>query len=122
MDETDVAGRRPLVAGITRSYLEYMDWDIRLGVEDEGRPVLGDLIQAHDIAGDGPVYRDENIVVTAAEVPHGAAAEAVGYTSVGIENDPKYFDIASRAIPQLMSYGRMSAEGVLVGSSSPGVS
>ena len=42
-----------------------------------------------------------------------AAAEAVGYTSVGIENDPKYFDIASMAIPALASYGRASAEGVL---------
>ena len=40
-----------------------------------------------------------------------AAAEAVGYRSVGIENDPSYFDIACRAIPALMSYGRASAEG-----------
>ena len=38
-----------------------MDWDIRLRVEDENRPVLGELIQAHDIAGDGLVYRDENV-------------------------------------------------------------
>ena len=42
-----------------------------------------------------------------------AAAEAVGYRSVGIENDPNYFDIACRAIPALMSHGRASAEGVL---------
>ena len=42
-----------------------------------------------------------------------AAAEAVGYRSVGIENDPKYFDIASRAIPQLASYRRASARDVL---------
>jgi site-specific DNA-methyltransferase (adenine-specific) len=42
-----------------------------------------------------------------------AAAEAVGYRSVGIENDPRYFDVACRAIPELMSYGRTSAEGVL---------
>ena len=69
----------PPLEGITRSYLEYMDWDIRLRVEDENRPVLGELIQAHDIGGDGPVYRDENIVVTAAEVPHGAAAPAYAY-------------------------------------------
>ena len=41
-----------------------------------------------------------------------AAAEAVGYRSVGIENDPKYFDIACRAIPQLMSYRRASAQEV----------
>ena len=42
-----------------------------------------------------------------------AAAEAVGYRSVGIENDPKYFDVACRAIPQLMSYRRASAQDVL---------
>ena len=69
----------PPLEQITRSYLEYMDWDIRLRVEDENRPVLGELIQAHDIGGDGLVYRDENVVVTAAEVPHGAAAPAYAY-------------------------------------------
>ena len=42
-----------------------------------------------------------------------AAAEAVGYRSVGIENDPKYFDIACKAIPQLMSYRRASVQDVL---------
>ena len=30
-----------------------------------------------------------------------AAAEAVGYESVGIERDPEYFKIASAAIPKL---------------------
>ena len=69
----------PPLEHITRSYLEYVDWDVRLRVEDEGRPVLGDLIQAHDIAGAGVVYRDENVVVTAAEVPHGAAAPSYAY-------------------------------------------
>lgn len=69
----------PPLEQITRSYLEYVDWDVRLRVADEGRPVLGDLIQAHDIAGDGVVYRDENIAVTAAEVPHGAAAPSYAY-------------------------------------------
>ena len=42
-----------------------------------------------------------------------AAAEAVGYRSVGVENDPKYFDIARRAIPQLASYRRASARDIL---------
>jgi site-specific DNA-methyltransferase (adenine-specific) len=30
-----------------------------------------------------------------------AAAEAVGYRSIGLENDPHYFEMASRAIPKL---------------------
>ncbi|MGO8702593.1 MAG: DNA-methyltransferase [Candidatus Brocadiia bacterium] len=32
-----------------------------------------------------------------------AAAEAVGYRSIGVEKDPHYFDVASRAIPKLAS-------------------
>ncbi len=33
-----------------------------------------------------------------------AAAEAVGYESVGIEKDPRYFDLASDAIPKLAAF------------------
>ena len=37
-----------------------------------------------------------------------AATEAVGYRSIGVEYDQKYFDLACRAIPQLTFYGRNS--------------
>ena len=30
-----------------------------------------------------------------------AAAEAVGYESIGIEKDPEYFKVAAKAIPKL---------------------
>ena len=33
-----------------------------------------------------------------------AAAEAVGYRSVGVEKDPHYFSVARRAIPKLVDY------------------
>lgn len=33
-----------------------------------------------------------------------AAAEAVGYRSIGVERDPKYFSMASAAIPKLYEY------------------
>ena len=33
-----------------------------------------------------------------------AAAESVGYTSVGVEKDPRFFDIAQKAIPKLREY------------------
>ncbi|MBW3563158.1 MAG: site-specific DNA-methyltransferase [Acidobacteria bacterium] len=33
-----------------------------------------------------------------------AAAEAVGYRSIGIEKDPRYFDLAVKAIPKLIKY------------------
>ncbi|MFO0775044.1 MAG: DNA methyltransferase [Nitrospiraceae bacterium] len=33
-----------------------------------------------------------------------AAAEAVGYSSVGVEKDPHYFEMAQKAIPKLAAY------------------
>ena len=39
-----------------------------------------------------------------------AAAEAVGYRSVGIESDPAYFGMACQAIPRLTDYRREQAE------------
>ena len=39
-----------------------------------------------------------------------AAAEAVGYRSIGIESDPEYFGMACRAIPRLATYRREQAE------------
>jgi site-specific DNA-methyltransferase (adenine-specific) len=33
-----------------------------------------------------------------------AAAEAVGYASIGIEKDPRYFELAINAIPKLVAY------------------
>jgi len=33
-----------------------------------------------------------------------AAAEAVGYSSIGIEKDRHYFDIACKAIPRLIEF------------------
>lgn len=39
-----------------------------------------------------------------------AAANAVGYKSVGVEKDAKYFEIATRAVPQLSAYGLQSGE------------
>ena len=33
-----------------------------------------------------------------------AAAEAVGYESIGVEKDPKYFDVAAHAIPKLVAF------------------
>lgn len=37
-----------------------------------------------------------------------AAAEAVGYRSIGVESDPLYFEMARRAVPQLANYRRES--------------
>jgi len=39
-----------------------------------------------------------------------AAAEALGYRSVGIESDSEYFDMACRSIPRLRNYKREQAD------------
>ena len=39
-----------------------------------------------------------------------AAAEALGYGSIGIESDPEYFTMACRAIPSLTKYQREQVE------------
>ena len=69
----------PPLKQMTQAYLEYMRWDIDLRIKDENRVPLGDMIKAHDIAGDGVIYQDENVKVTAFEVPHGAAKPSYGF-------------------------------------------
>ena len=39
-----------------------------------------------------------------------AAAEAVGYSSIGTENDPEYFAMACQALPRLAKYQREQVE------------
>jgi site-specific DNA-methyltransferase (adenine-specific) len=39
-----------------------------------------------------------------------AAAEAVGYRSIGVEKDPHYFEMASRAIPKLAALSARSLD------------
>ena len=39
-----------------------------------------------------------------------AAAEAVGYRSIGVENDERYYDMARRSIPRLASHQREPAD------------
>jgi site-specific DNA-methyltransferase (adenine-specific) len=39
-----------------------------------------------------------------------AAAEAVGYASVGVERDPRYFQLATASIPKLAAYKNGSGE------------
>lgn len=40
-----------------------------------------------------------------------AAAEAVGYSSIGLENDPHYVEVAREAMPRLCTYGVPGADG-----------
>jgi ribonuclease BN (tRNA processing enzyme) len=74
----DIHGPPPLNQ-ITRSCLEMNAWDIDLRKVDEGRPDLAALIKVHEIGGDGVIHQDENVKVTAFEVPHGAAKPSYGF-------------------------------------------
>ena len=74
----DAYGPPPLEK-MTESYLDYMRWDSQLREKDEGRPSLASLVRAHDIEGDGVIYQDENVKVTAAEVSHGAARPSYAF-------------------------------------------
>ena len=41
-----------------------------------------------------------------------AAAESIGYESVGIEKDKRYFDVAVQAIPKLVRFKNGGAMGL----------
>jgi ribonuclease BN (tRNA processing enzyme) len=73
----DAYGPPPLVQ-MTELFLELNARDIELRQDEEGRPVLADLIRPHEIEDDGVIYQDENVKVTAFEVIHLGAKPAFG--------------------------------------------
>lgn len=74
----DTYGPAPLEE-MTKAYMRYMDWDIQLRISDENRPPFAPLVRAHDIRAEGVIFQDENVKVTAVEVPHGAAKPSYAY-------------------------------------------
>ncbi|MGH7563783.1 MAG: MBL fold metallo-hydrolase [Gemmatimonadota bacterium] len=73
----DTYGPPPLVR-MTELFLELNEQDIDLRQDEADRPVLADLIRPHEIEGDGVIYEDENVKVTAFEVIH-LGARAYGF-------------------------------------------
>lgn len=71
-------GPKP-IEQITAAYMQYMDWEIKLRISDENRMPFQGLVRAHNILRDGVIYKDENVKVTAFEVPHGAAKPSYGF-------------------------------------------
>jgi ribonuclease BN (tRNA processing enzyme) len=69
----------PPLTRITELFLEMSKPDIDVRVVDEGRPPLGGLIHAHDIARPGLVMEDENLRVMAAQVQHPMVPVAYAY-------------------------------------------
>lgn len=69
----------PPLKDMTRLFLEMNDYDIRTRMADEGRPALKDLIEVHEVTGDGAVMQDANVKVTAALVEHPLVKPAFAY-------------------------------------------
>ena len=78
----------PPTGRMIEDYLRYQAEDIGLRQSDEGRPPLAPLIRAHDVTAGGLVLSDENVRITAAEVPHPPLPLALAYR----------FDAADRSI------------------------
>lgn len=69
----------PPLKEMTRLFLEMNDYDIKTRMADEGRPPLKNLIDVHEISGDGLVMQDKNVKVTAALVEHPLVKPAFAY-------------------------------------------
>lgn len=69
----------PPLSMMNKAYMAFADWDVQLRVRDEAKPELADMVKVREIFQDGVIYQDENVKVTAFEVPHGAAAPSYGY-------------------------------------------
>lgn len=78
----------PPTEQMLRSYFEYQRYDLAVRMEDEGRADITSLVHANDIREAGLVWRDENVAVTAARVPHPPIELAFAYR----------FDAADRSI------------------------
>ena len=78
----------PPTARMLQDYLRYQAYDLAVRLEDERKPALVGLIRGHDLSGDGTVFTDANVRVTAAKVPHPPLDIALAYR----------FDAADRSI------------------------
>ena len=81
------AGRRsvidaygpPPLEKMTQLFTEMNEWDIELRQVEEHRPNFASLVRAHDFNGEGTIYSDENVKVSAFLVDHYGAKPAYGF-------------------------------------------
>ncbi|MCL4313898.1 MAG: MBL fold metallo-hydrolase [Actinobacteria bacterium] len=86
-DEVELIGPEPL-GSMLKGFFEIQREDIAIRMADEGRPSLTELVSEHEVNEAGVVYKDENLVVTAALVNHPPFRTALAYR----------FDSADRSI------------------------
>lgn len=60
----------PTLNAMTRSFMDYMKFDIDIRVGDEGKPQLPQLIETHEFDRDGLVMQDAKVKVTALRNAH----------------------------------------------------
>ena len=73
-----IHGPRPLAKAL-RAGLKGLAFDLATRERDEGRAPLKGLLQVREVRGDGEVYRDAHVVVTAARALHPPIREAYAY-------------------------------------------
>lgn len=86
-DGVEIIGPEPLKS-MVKGFFEVQREDIAIRRADEGRPSLMPLVSEHEVSEAGIVYKDENLVVTAALVNHPPFRVALAYR----------FDSADRSI------------------------
>lgn len=60
----------PTIEPMTKSFFDYMKFDVETRMADEGRPDLRKMVTTHEISADGLVMQDERVKVTAARNVH----------------------------------------------------
>lgn len=60
----------PTIEPMTKSFFDYMRFDVETRMADEGRPDLRKMVTTHEISADGLVMQDERVKVTAARNVH----------------------------------------------------
>ena len=69
----------PPLKKMTDAYIDYMDWDINLRIQHEGRPDFRSMLNVSEIRDNTTVYQDSNVKVDCLKVPHGEADPSFAY-------------------------------------------
>jgi ribonuclease BN (tRNA processing enzyme) len=69
----------PPVKQMIKSYMDYMQWDIKLRIKEENRPKFDSIFNVNEINSNSFVYKDNNLSVDCIKVPHGTAKPSYAY-------------------------------------------
>ena len=69
----------PPLKNMTEAYIDYMDWDIKLRIQHEGRPDFKSMLNVFEIEDNTTVYKDSKVRVDCLKVPHGEADPSYAY-------------------------------------------